>query len=77
MAARFIVKRLNGLADEYRSGAPHTVLDEHVEAVIVKTPRNLQDAIAHADPAPPADTTRHNLDRHTTYAVASFLAEGT
>ncbi len=30
-------KRLKGLADEYRSGAPHTVLDEHVEAVIVKT----------------------------------------
>ena len=25
------------MADEYRSGAPHTVLDEHVEAVIVKT----------------------------------------
>ena len=35
--ARFIAKRLKGLADEYRSGAPHTVLDEHVEAVIVKT----------------------------------------
>jgi transposase len=35
--SRFIDKRLKGLADEYRSGAPHTVLDEHVEAVIVKT----------------------------------------
>ena len=35
--ARFVAKRLKGLADEYRSGAPHTVLDEHVEAVIVKT----------------------------------------
>jgi transposase len=35
--SRFIAKRLKGLADEYRSGAPHTVLDEHVEAVIVKT----------------------------------------
>jgi transposase len=35
--SRFIAKRLKGLSDEYRSGAPHTVLDEHVEAVIVKT----------------------------------------
>ena len=35
--SRFIAKRLKGLADEYRSGAPRTVLDEHVEAVIVKT----------------------------------------
>ncbi len=35
--ARFVAKRLKGLADEYRSGAPHTVLDDHVEAVIVKT----------------------------------------
>jgi transposase len=34
---RFVAKRLKGLTDEYRSGAPHTVLDEHVEAVIVKT----------------------------------------
>jgi transposase len=35
--SRFITRRLKGLADEYRSGAPHTVLDDHVEAVIVKT----------------------------------------
>jgi transposase len=35
--SRFIVKRLEGLSDEYRSWAPHTVLDEHIEAVIVKT----------------------------------------
>jgi transposase len=35
--SRFVEKRLKGLADEYRCGAPHTVLDEHVEAVIVKT----------------------------------------
>jgi transposase len=35
--SRVVAKRLEGLADEYRSGAPHTVTDEHVEAVIVKT----------------------------------------
>lgn len=35
--SRFVEKWLKGLADEYRSGAPHTVLEEHVEAVIVKT----------------------------------------
>jgi transposase len=35
--SRFVVKRLNGLADEYRSGVPRTVTDDHVEAVVVKT----------------------------------------
>lgn len=34
--SRFVVKRLNGLADEYRSGVPRTVTDDHVEAVVVK-----------------------------------------
>jgi transposase len=34
---RFVDKRLNGLADEHRSGVPRTITDDHVEAVIVKT----------------------------------------
>ena len=34
---RFLTKRLDGLVDEPRPGAPRTVTDEHVEAVIVKT----------------------------------------
>jgi len=34
---RFVEHRLKGLIDEYRSGAPRTVTDERVEAVIVKT----------------------------------------
>jgi transposase len=45
--ARFVAKRLKGLADEYRSGAPHTVLDEHVEAVIVKTLTEKPDNATH------------------------------
>jgi hypothetical protein len=32
-----VERRLKGLVDEYRSGAPRTVSDEAVEAVIVKT----------------------------------------
>ena len=35
--ARFVAKRLKGLADEHRSGVPRTVTDDHVEAVVVKT----------------------------------------
>jgi transposase len=34
---RFLVSRLNGLHDEPRPGAPRTIADEHIEAVIVKT----------------------------------------
>jgi transposase len=34
---RFVERRLPGLIDEYRSGAPRTVTDDKVESVIVKT----------------------------------------
>jgi transposase len=35
--ARFVEERLEGLSDEPRPGAPRTVTDDRVEAVIVKT----------------------------------------
>ena len=35
--ARFVRRRLAGLSDEYRSGAPRTITDEKVEAVVRKT----------------------------------------
>jgi transposase len=35
--ARFVAKRLEGLADEPRPGQPRKITDEQVEAVIVKT----------------------------------------
>ena len=35
--ARFLGKRLNGLFDEDRPGAPRTITDDKVEALIVKT----------------------------------------
>jgi integrase/recombinase XerD len=39
---------------------------------------DVPDAMGHADPAHHGDTTdlRHSLDRHATYAVAAWLAEG-
>jgi hypothetical protein len=35
--SRFDAKRLQGLADEYRPGAPRTATDDHVQQVVVKT----------------------------------------
>lgn len=35
--SRFVTKRLQGLADEHRSGVPRKITDDHVEAVVVKT----------------------------------------
>jgi transposase len=35
--SRFVAKRLQGLADEHRSGVPRSVTDDQVEAVIVRT----------------------------------------
>ena len=42
-----MAKRLKGLADEYRSGRAAHVLDEHVEAVIVKTLTEKPDNATH------------------------------
>jgi transposase len=44
---RFLVYRLDGLADEPRPGAPRTVGDEMVEAVIVKTLEETPDGATH------------------------------
>jgi integrase/recombinase XerD len=40
--------------------------------------RDVQDAAGHADPRTTRryDRARHSLDRHATYAVAAWLAEG-
>jgi transposase len=35
--ARFVASGLTGLSDEYRSGRPRTISDDHVEAVVTKT----------------------------------------
>jgi transposase len=37
---RFLARRVNGLHDEPRSGAPRTLTDERIEAVIVQTLEN-------------------------------------
>jgi transposase len=45
--ARFVARRLDGLYDEPRIGAPRTVSDEAVEAVIVKTLETLPKGETH------------------------------
>ena len=82
-AAWRLIRRLaraGGLASADRLG-PHslrhafvtTALDAKVEL------RDVQDAAGHADPRTTRryDRARHNLDRHATYAVATYLAETT
>lgn len=44
---RFIVERLNGLNDEPRSGAPRSIDDARIEAVIVKTLESLPTNATH------------------------------
>src|SRR5215210_6025060 len=44
---RFLVDRLEGLRDEPRSGAPRTVEDARIEAVIVRTLESLPDDATH------------------------------
>ena len=44
---RFLADRLEGLRDEPRSGAPRTVDDARIEAVIVRTLESLPDDATH------------------------------
>src|SRR3712207_6585965 len=44
---RFLADRLEGLRDEPRSGAPRTVDDARIEAVIVRTLESLPDGATH------------------------------
>ena len=44
---RFVEQRLDGLRDEPRSGAPRTVDDARIEAVIVRTLESLPPAATH------------------------------
>lgn len=44
---RFVERRVNGLHDEPRSGAPRTIDDARVEAVIVKTLESLPEDATH------------------------------
>jgi len=54
---RFVEHRLDGLRDDPRSGAPRTIEDAHIEAVIVKTLESVPENATHwtADSAPKAD----------------------
>jgi transposase len=45
--ARFVADRLEGLADEPRPGAPRTLTDAQVEAVITRTLENKPEAATH------------------------------
>ena len=44
---RFVVKRMDGLRDEPRSGTPRTITDERIEALIVKTLESMPVAATH------------------------------
>jgi transposase len=44
---RFVARRMDGLHDEVRSGAPRSIEDERIEAVIVKTLESLPENATH------------------------------
>ena len=46
---RFVTKRVDGLRDEPRPGAPRTITDDKVEAVIVKTLESLRCRISYSE----------------------------
>jgi transposase len=44
---RFVARRMDGLHDEARSGAPRSIEDERIEAVIVKTLESIPENATH------------------------------
>jgi len=56
--ARFLRDRLDGLGDEPRPGAPHTITDAQVEEVVVRT---LEEVPEGAQARPSSDIVRHAL----------------
>ena len=79
-AAYRIVRRLAHQADITSAAriSPHSLRHSFATAALDSgVPlRDVQDAMGHADPRTTRryDRTRHSLDRHATYAVASFLS---
>jgi integrase/recombinase XerD len=77
-----IVRRLARQADiaAWASISPHSLRHSFATAALDAgvALRDVQDAMGHADPRTTRryDRTRHSLDRHATYAVTSFLADG-
>ena len=55
---RFLERRLDGLLDEPRPGAPRSITDDDVEAVVVRTLEDTPtDATPPTDPNPTSRTT--------------------
>jgi site-specific recombinase XerD len=78
-AAWKTVRRLAAAAGITKAVSPHSFRHGFVTAALdAGVPlRDVQDAAGHADPRTTRryDRARHNLDRHATYAVASYLAQ--
>lgn len=74
-----VVKRLARAAGISKTISPHSCRHGFVTAALDAgvSLRDVQDAAGHADPRTTRryDRGRHSLDRHATYAVASYLAE--
>ena len=71
---RFSDHRLEGLHDEPRPGAPRTVTDEQVEAVVVKTLESLPKNATHWSTRSMARTTGHpDVPELQTFAPPSHL----
>ncbi len=79
VAAYRLLRRLARQAEipSWASISPHSLRHSFATAALDAgvALRDVQDAMGHADPRTTRryDRTRHNLDRHATYAVASFL----
>ena len=72
---RFLEQRIDGLRDAPRSGAPRTIGDEQVEAVITRTLESVPKAATHWSSRGMAEASGLSVSAHKTQLTRNWLAK--